>query len=219
MPILEIKKVSKTYHNQEKPVLQDINLKIYDGEFITLCGESGSGKSTLLRILALVDPHFSGELYWKHKRINPLNEDALDTYRSQDSSIIFQDFNLISRHTIYRNLEFALVVQKVPFAKRKAAIKQALLDVNLPLSILNRYPHQISGGQCQRVAIARSLLSPASILFADEPTGSLDDANAHDIIQLFLKLPLTVVIATHDSRIATLSNRNIMINEGKIHVR
>src|SRR5699024_9703738 len=149
---------------------------------------------------------------------NQSDERALNNFRKNTLGIVFQDYNLIDRYTIYRNLEFALITQKVAPQKRKDKMIQALKKVNLKQDILNRTPQELSGGQKQRVAIARTLLSNPKIIVADEPTGSLDDINAMEIMDLFLSLKITLIIATHDTRISKMSHRHVHVENGQIYV-
>lgn len=216
--LIRISKVSKVYQKNKQKILDDIDLEVIENEFITILGHSGSGKSTLLRILALIDLHFDGSFEFEGKQIDKLSQSDLDNYRKYHASIIFQDSNLVMRHTIYRNLEFPLIIRQIPHHIRESMIVDVLGKVNLPTTLLQRFPSEISGGQRQRVAIARALLTNTKILIADEPTGSLDDENAVAIMKLFKSFKLTLIIATHDERIAKMSDRIIRIADGKIHV-
>lgn len=218
MPIIRLHNVTKTYSQTQEVILNEINLSIFEHEFVTIGGQSGSGKSTLLRILGLMDVHFEGSFYREETLILQSDEIQIDTYRKEFCSVIFQDYNLISRYTIYRNLELALIVDKCPFKSRKERIHKVMTQVNLCHSLLFRKPEALSGGQKQRVSIARALLSEPKVLIADEPTGSLDDMNAFEIIELFKSLKLTLIVATHDKRIANLSDRHIHVEEGHIYV-
>lgn len=214
--IIEVKNINKKYISNNKTILNDLNLSIYKNEFLTIGGESGSGKSTFLRILGLIDTEFEGEFIYNKTIIKQDSPLEVETFRKEVLGIVFQDFYLIDRYTIYRNLELALIVQNTKVKVREKLIKEVLNTVNLEHDILNRYPDEISGGQKQRVAIARTILSQPKILLADEPTGSLDDDNAQEIIDLFKSLDITLVIATHDLRIARISDRHIIIKDGLI---
>ena len=216
--MIEIKNINKSYSKTNEKILSNLNLTIYENEFITIGGESGSGKSTLLRIIALIDPHFEGDYYFRNKHLNHHRSLEVEHFRKEHLGVVFQDFNLIERYTTYRNLELALIAKKVPFNQRGPMIKEIIKKVNLPLSIINRKPQELSGGQRQRVAIARAILSNPSLVVADEPTGSLDDENASEIINLLLSLNTTLIIATHDKRIAKISDRHFEVYNGVIHV-
>lgn len=216
--IIRLHEVSKTYKKSDKKILDNISLTIYENEFITIGGESGAGKSTLLRILGFIDPHFSGTYYYLDRTIKQDAIKDVDSFRSSVVGMVFQDYNLIIRYTIKRNLELALIAKNVPFNKRNGLIKQALKKVHLNHDILSRYPHEISGGQKQRIAIARAILCEPKILIADEPTGSLDDKNAKAIMMLFHSLDITLIIATHDLRIAKQSDRHFHVKGGSVYV-
>ena len=217
-PLIQIKNVSKTYKTTNKIILKNINLTIEENSFITIGGVSGSGKSTLLRILSLIDTSFSGQYIYNGDILNIEDTKITDNFRKNIVGLVFQDFNLIERHSVYRNLELALVVNKTPKSKRHKMIKEALNRVNLSHTLLKRLPQQLSGGQRQRVAIARAILCKPKVLFADEPTGSLDDENAMEIIELFISLNITLIIATHDERISKLSHKHIIVTAGEINV-
>lgn len=217
--VIKIEKLSKSYVKSKKTVLKDITLTVYRNEFITIGGVSGSGKSTLLRILGLIDTHFEGKFYFQNNLLDQHDIDCVDNFRKNIIGVVFQDFNLIDRYTVYRNLELALIVNQVPFKKRNNLIVNALRKVNLSPLLCHHLPQELSGGQKQRVAIARAILTEPLILIADEPTGSLDDANSEDIMNLFKSLDITLIIATHDLRIAQMSDRHIDILEGKVYVR
>lgn len=212
--ILRIENISKQYRSGINPVFSNLNLSIYANDFICISGESGVGKSTLIRILGLIDVNFSGKLYFNSNLLNTKCPNTIDHYRRDVVGYIFQDFNLIDRYSIYRNLELVLIVAKVPYNKRLVMIKQAIIKVNLPLYLLKRMPQQLSGGQRQRVAIARTLLSNPLILIADEPSSSLDVENTNEIISLLQRLNITLIIASHDPRIMAMASRHLIMKKG-----
>lgn len=212
--ILRIENITKQYKSGINPVFSNLNLSIFARDFICISGESGVGKSTLIRILGLIDTSFSGKMYFNSTLLNTKCPKTIDYYRRDVVGYVFQDFNLIDRYTVYRNLELVLIVAKVPYKKRPILIKQAIIKVNLPLYLLKRMPQQLSGGQRQRVAIARTLLSNPLILIADEPTSSLDTENTDEIIRLLQKLNITLIIASHDPRIMAMASRHLIMKKG-----
>lgn len=214
--ILEVKGLTKCYKSATAPVFTNVNLKIHKHDFICISGESGVGKSTLIRILGLLDLSFKGQLLYDGSLLNTRDTATIDMFRRDVVGYVFQDFNLIDRYTVYRNLELILIVKKVAHHKRSRLIKQALIKVNLPLYLLTRLPAQLSGGQRQRVAIARTLLSNPLILIADEPTSSLDTENTHEIINLLRTLQITLIIASHDPKIMNMASRHIIMKKGAL---
>ena len=212
--ILRIDNITKQYKSGMIPVFSDLNLSINAHDFICISGESGVGKSTLIRILGLIDTNFSGEIYFNSKLLNTKCPKTIDFYRRDVVGYVFQDFNLIDRYTVYRNLELVLIVGKVPYKKRPLLIKQVIIKVNLPLFLLKRLPQQLSGGQRQRIVIARTLLSNPLILIADEPTSSLDIENTNEIISLLQRMNVTLIIASHDPRIMAMASRHLIMKKG-----
>ena len=213
---LKIMNIRKKYNLSNKYVLNNINMTVHKHDFITISGESGSGKSTLIRILGLVDCNFEGTISYSNTEIDISDEKVINSYRKKLCGFVFQDFNLIDRYTVYRNLELALVVHNVLPSLRKGRIIHIMKQMKLPLELLKRKPQALSGGQRQRIAIARTLLGNPQILIADEPTSSLDDENASEIINLFKRLEVTLIIATHDIRMKEISNRHFIMRDGAI---
>lgn len=208
-PFINLVGITKHYPKNDKPIFENLNLTLYDDQFIALSGESGCGKSTLLRILGLIDIAFEGNFYFKDLRINQKDVLAVESFRKNHLGIVFQDHNLIERYTIYRNLELPLIVQKVPFHKRRDMIEKALRAVNLSTALLSRYPYELSGGQNQRIAICRALIKNPTLILADEPTGNLDDHNAEIVLDVLKSLKIPIILTTHDLEIARQADRHI----------
>lgn len=197
-------------------VLQDVSIDIKQGEFVAIMGKSGSGKSTLISILAGLDQPDSGSVILNNTDITQLNEDQLALKRQSDISFVFQSFHLIPTLTAAENIGFPLKISR-NFEQSK--IDKLLEKVELTHR-KNSFPHQLSGGEKQRTAIARALVSQPQILFADEPTGNLDEKNAKSVMQLLINLQkeyqTALVIVTHDPAIADQADRTIHIVDGKI---
>lgn len=216
-PLIELKKVYKHYPKNHVPTLSNLNLTLYHDTFLSITGESGCGKSTLLRIIGLIDTSFKGKFYFKNELIPHNNQESVDVFRKDHLGIVFQEHGLISRYTIYRNLELPLIVHRVPKQYRRPLMLHYLNEVNLGHHVLNKYPFELSGGQNQRIAICRALIVKPSFLLADEPTGSLDDENTKDILTLFKKMSVPVIMVTHDQNIAAQSDRHLhFTNQGEI---
>ena len=198
-------------------VLKGINLKIFKNESVGIIGESGAGKSTLVMCIAGLDLISKGKIFFKNSPIHNLNEDDLAIYRSKNIGVIFQAFNLLPSMTALENVNLPIEIAG-SFKNNKMAI-ELLTAVGLKNRIFH-YPHQLSGGEQQRVAIARSLISNPEILIADEPTGNLDKRNSEDVIKLLFKLKKdfgsTLILVTHDTSVAKLCDRIIKIDNGLI---
>ena len=198
-------------------VLKGINLKIFKNESVGIIGESGAGKSTLVMCIAGLELISKGKIFFKNSPIHNLNEDDLAIYRSKNIGVIFQAFNLLPSMTALENVNLPIEIAG-SFKNNKMAI-ELLTAVGLKNRIFH-YPHQLSGGEQQRVAIARSLISNPEILIADEPTGNLDKRNSEDVIKLLFKLKKdfgsTLILVTHDTSVVKLCDRIIKIDNGLI---
>ncbi len=218
--LIELKDINKTYNNgQPLHVLKGINLKIEDGEFVSIMGASGSGKSTLLNILGILDNYDSGEYLLAGRLIKNLSEKQAADYRNRMIGFIFQSFNLISFKTAVENVELPLFYQGVPRKKRHALAMEYLDRLGLA-AWADHYPNEMSGGQKQRVATARALITRPSIILADEPTGALDSKTSQEVMHLLSELNrsegVTMIIVTHDPFVASQTKRTILIKDGII---
>ena len=198
-------------------VLKGINLKIFKNESIGIIGESGAGKSTLIMCIAGLELISKGKIFFKNLPIHNLKEDDMALYRSENIGIIFQSFNLLPSMTAIENVNLPIEISG-NFKNNKMAM-ELLTAVGLKNRMFH-YPHQLSGGEQQRVAIARSLISNPEILIADEPTGNLDKKNSEDVIKLIFQLKKdfgsTLILVTHDTSVAKLCDRIIKIDNGLI---
>lgn len=212
------KDVTKIYSG-DNVALQDVNIKIEPGEFVTIVGQSGAGKSTLLKLLIGEEKPTDGEVYLKDKRVDSVGRRKLPALRRQ-MGIVFQDFKLLPQKTLYENIAFGLEVLGRPGKEISDRVNKMVSLVGL-FEKRDRFPDQISGGEKQRIAIARALVHEPDVLLADEPTGNLDAINGWDIIQMLLKinegLKTTVILATHNKEIVnTISKRVITLNKGRV---
>lgn len=200
--------------------IDDVSVDIHEGEFVALVGPSGSGKSTLLHLLGGLDKPTSGEIVVGGKNVSSMNDRQLSKFRNQTIGFVFQSFYLQPFLTLRRNIEVASMPQRMRRAERKLRIESLARQVGL-YDRLNHRPHELSGGQIQRAAIARALLNRPAIILADEPTGNLDSANSRDIISLFQQIReqyhATIIIATHDNEIAAQADRVIALKDGRLY--
>ncbi len=220
-PILELKNITKTYITGTNcfTALDNVNLKIYPGEFISITGPSGSGKSTLMHIIGLLDNPTSGQVLLNGKDISQLKENQLAQIRNITLGFVFQQFNLLAKTSSLDNVLLPLLYSDVPKKERHKIALEMLTKVGLEDKIINT-PAQLSGGQQQRVAIARALVNNPKIILADEPTGNLDSKSGTEIMtflhQLHQKDSRTIILVTHDMELAKQAKRTIIIKDGQI---
>lgn len=217
--IIRLENISKFYSTDNKKIaaLDNINLKVNKGDFLSICGDSGSGKSTLMNIMGFIDKPSSGKYYFEGRDSVLYSEKEISEIRGSKIGFIFQGFNLLPNLTAYENVELPLLYSKVSTNLRKEKVEFALNKVGLS-ERMNHRPYQLSGGQKQRIAIARALVISPCVILADEPTGNLDK-NSGDIIINYLseinKDGTTVIIITHDMQIASRIRNKITISNGK----
>ena len=220
MPII-LKNVIKKYGKgqAEFNALNGISLKIEDGEMLAIMGQSGSGKSTLLNILGFIDKASLGEYYFNGENVSDLDEYELAEYRNKKIGFVFQYFALLNDYTVYENIELPLLKRKLSKKERKTIIEEYLNKFGI-LDQRNKRPQEISGGQQQRTAIIRALVTNPSYILADEPTGALDKKTGESIMEMLKEINIagkTIIIVTHDSNIASLCDRIVNIEDGKLN--
>lgn len=220
-PLIHLEAICKVYGSGELAVqaLCGIDLKVGRGEYLAVMGPSGSGKSTLMHILGLLDTPTSGSYSLDGDEVSSLSRRRLAHLRNRQIGFIFQNFNLLPKASVLRNVELPLLYSGVPRVERQRRAHQVLERVGLGDRVKHR-PNELSGGQRQRAAIARALVTDPAVIMADEPTGNLDQHTGTEILALFDELQRdgqTVIVVTHDPRVAARSQRVIDIVDGLVH--
>jgi putative ABC transport system ATP-binding protein len=220
-PLIAFDRVTKVYGHGDTEVraLDGVSFDIHAGEFVAVMGPSGSGKSTSMNILGCLDTPTSGRYLFQGVDVGRLSRDQRALLRRHRLGFVFQGFNLLARTTALENLELPLIYRRIDKATRRKMAREALHVVGLD-GREHHTPAELSGGQQQRVAIARAIVTQPSLLLADEPTGNLDSARSHEIMQLLARLNhergLTVVLVTHEEDIAAYARRRLEFRDGKV---
>ena len=218
--MIELNGIFKYYTNKftRTYVLQDVDLEIKEGEFITVMGPSGAGKSTLLNIIGMLDDANDGEYQFRDMTVHTLSEKNRSELYKHEIGFVFQSYHLIDEMTVYENIETPLLYQKVKSGERKAKVADILDRFNI-VAKKDLFPNQLSGGQQQLVGIARAIVAGPSLLLADEPTGNLNSQQGTKIMELFKKLNqegMTIIQVTHSEEKAAYGDRIINLLDGRI---
>ena len=223
MSLLEVKHVQKVYSTrfggQKVEALADVSFTLDQGEYAAIMGESGSGKTTLLNILAALDRPTAGNVLLSGRDITTLGEKALSAFRRDSLGFVFQDFNLLDTFSLRDNIFLPLVLagKKYPEMKRRLAPLAEQLGIG---KLLDKYPYEVSGGQKQRCAVARALITQPKLVLADEPTGALDSRAADGLMDLFTRINAagqTVLMVTHSTAAASRAGRVLFIRDGRVY--
>lgn len=218
MNLIELNNISKSYDKTE--VLKDINFSIKENEFVIIMGNSGSGKTTLLNCMSTIDIPSSGKVKFNNKDLIIMKEKDLADFRKSNLGFIFQDYNLLDTLTVYENIALALTIRNKTKNKIDISVRNVASKLGID-KILDHYPYQISGGQKQRCACARAIITSPKIIFADEPTGALDSKSSKNLMEtlefMLNKFNTTILMVTHDSYIASYATRVIFLKDGRIY--
>ena len=223
MALLEVKNLKKVYTtrfgtNQVK-ALSDVNFSVEKGEYVAIMGESGSGKTTLLNILASLDKPTNGEILLNGKNTVQIKDKELSAFRRDNLGFVFQDFNLLDTFTIRDNIFLPLVLSGKKYNEMEERVKPLSKRLGIE-QLLDKYPYEVSGGQKQRAAVARALITNPQIIFADEPTGALDSNSATELLKTLKEandeLHTTILMVTHDAYAASFANRILIFKDGSI---
>ena len=222
--ILRVEKIQKYYGNKDNitKAIDGISFDVNEGEFIGIMGASGSGKTTLLNCIATIDNVSSGHIFLGEQDITEIKEKDISRFRRENLGFIFQDFNLLDTLTIEENIALILTINKVQERKIDSKIEEIAKKLGIE-DILNKYPYQVSGGQKQRCAAARTIINNPKIILADEPTGALDSKSAKQLLEIMdemnEKMKATILMVTHDPLSASYCGKILFLKDGKIFNR
>ena len=218
--MIRTKALKKVYLTEEieTTALNDVNIVIEKGEFVSIMGPSGCGKSTLLNVLGLLDNPTGGEYYFLDNEVSNFNERKRAGLRKENIGFVFQSFNLIDELTVFENVELPLLYLKYSAGERKKRVNEVLEQMNI-MHRANHFPQQLSGGQQQRVAVSRAIVGRPKMILADEPTGNLDSTHGDEVMNILTELNeagTTVVMVTHSPTYAEYGNRIIHLFDGHV---
>ena len=219
--ILKIENIEKYYGSKSSltKAIDNISFSVSEGEFVAIMGASGSGKTTLLNCISTIDKVTSGHIYVNDLDITKLKGNNLNKFRREELGFIFQDFNLLDTLTSYENIALSLAILNIKYKEIDERIKKVSKELNIT-NVLNKYPYQMSGGEKQRVASARAIITNPKLVLADEPTGALDSKSSKMLLEklsyLNKEYNSTILMVTHDAFTASYANRVIFIKDGKI---
>ena len=222
MSILEVRNLRKVYTTRfggnKVEALSNVNFSVSQGEYVAIMGESGSGKTTLLNILAALDRPTSGEVVLDGKELSQLKDKELSGFRRDNLGFVFQDFNLLDTFTMEDNIYLPLVLSGMEYSEMNGRLKNLAASLGIS-GLLKKYPYEVSGGQKQRAAVARALITQPKLILADEPTGALDSRSTDDLLNLFHSINQTgqtIVMVTHSARAASHASRVLFIRDGQV---
>ena len=222
MPILQVCNLKKVYTTRfgasRVQALADVSFSVKKGEFVAIMGESGSGKTTLLNILAALDQPTSGAVYLDGKNLAQIGEKEISAFRRNNLGFVFQDFNLLDTFSIQDNIFLPLVLAGKAYEEMNERLQPIAKQLGIT-PILNKYPYEVSGGEKQRAAIARALITEPRLILADEPTGALDSRSTTSLLRLFTEINArgqTILMVTHSISAASHGQRVLFIKDGKV---
>ncbi len=222
MSLLEVKGLKKVYKTrfggQAVEALKNVNFTVEEGEYVAIMGESGSGKTTLLNILAALDKPTSGTVLLEGRDFSRIKENEVASFRRDNLGFVFQEFNLLDTFSLEDNIFLPLVLAGKGFQEMKATLMPIAVSLGIE-DLLKKYPYEVSGGQKQRAAVARALITHPRIILADEPTGALDSKATDELLRLFAdvnRMGQTILMVTHSARAASRAGRVLFIRDGEV---
>ena len=222
MSLLEVKGLKKIYKTrfggQSVEALKNVNFTVEEGEYVAIMGESGSGKTTLLNILAALDQATAGTVLLEGKDFSKIKENEVASFRRDNLGFVFQEFNLLDTFTLEDNIYLPLVLAGKDYQEMKATLMPIAVSLGIE-DLLKKYPYEVSGGQKQRAAVARALITQPKMILADEPTGALDSKSSDELLRLFAdvnRMGQTILMVTHSARAASRAGRVLFIRDGEV---
>ena len=222
MALLDVRNLKKVYTprlgSNQVQALSNVNFSVEQGEYVAIMGESGSGKTTLLNILASLDRPTGGEVILNGKNTVDIKEKELSAFRRKNLGFVFQDFNLLDTFSLQDNIFLPLVLSGEKYDSMQEKLKPIAKELGIE-SILGKFPYEVSGGQKQRAAVARALITNPQIILADEPTGALDSKSTDQLLELFSKINgrgQTILMVTHSTKAASKAGRVLFIKDGEV---
>ena len=223
MSILEVHGVKKIYATRfggnKVEALRNINFRVQQGEYVAIMGESGSGKTTLLNILAALDKPTSGNVILDGKDLSKIKDSQISAFRRDNLGFVFQDFNLLDTFSLEDNIFLPLVLSGKTHREMETKIKPIAVQLGIS-NLLKKYPYEVSGGQKQRAAVARAMITNPKLILADEPTGALDSKSSDELLKMFRAVNQngqTIIMVTHSVKAASSANRVLFIKDGEVY--
>ena len=222
MTLLEVKNLKKIYTTRfggnQVQALSNVNFSVEEKEYVAIMGESGSGKTTLLNILAALDKPTSGKVYLKGRDLGKIRNKEMAAFRRQNLGFVFQDFNLLDTFSLEDNIYLPMVLSGKKYPEMSQKLKPIAQQLGIT-QLLKKFPYEVSGGQKQRAAVARALITQPKLILADEPTGALDSRAADELLRLFKEINQqgqTILMVTHSVKAASTANRVLFIKDGEV---
>ena len=225
MSLLEVRNVKKVYTTRlganQVQALSNVNFSVEDGEYVAIMGESGSGKTTLLNILAALDRPTAGEILLNGKNTVEIKNKELSAFRRNNLGFVFQDFNLLDTFSLKDNIFLPLVLSGEQYPQMMQKLEPIAKKLEIT-HLLEKYPYEVSGGQKQRAAVARALITQPQLILADEPTGALDQQTGHEIMGILMQAARStgaaVIVVTHDPNVAAFCNHTVTMRDGRLYL-
>ena len=223
MAVLEVKNLKKIYRprfgGNQVQALSCVNFSVEEGEYVAIMGESGSGKTTLINIMAALDRPTEGDVYMDGKPLSAIKDKNISEFRRDNLGFVFQDFNLLDTFNLKDNILLPLVLKGVPYRKMEKKLYSTAEELGIR-DLLEKYPYEVSGGQKQRAAVARAIITDPRLIFADEPTGALDSRSTDELLSLFARINRrgqTILMVTHSVKAASRAGRVLFIRDGEVY--
>ncbi len=217
MELLKLERIKKTYGAKKTPALSGFDLTLQKGEMLAIMGKSGSGKSTVLNVIAGIDGKSGGRVLFEQKDMSKMSERQMTRFRRENLGVVFQHFALVDEYSVFANIALPLKLRGMRRGEVERRVKEVAEEVGIS-KLLGKYPRELSGGEAQRTAIARAIITEPKLILADEPTGALDEENGRKIMEIFHRLHQkgnTLIIVTHDPSVAEACDRTVRIKDGR----